>query len=51
MTDPKWNKQPPALGEILIKLASLNARLMRMEAVKRLQALAKIKALAEKQKL
>jgi hypothetical protein len=46
----RWIKEPPALGEIIVKLAALNARLTRMEAARRLQVLAKIKALSEKQR-
>lgn len=41
MTDRRWSKGQPALGEILIRLLSLRARMDRLEAARRITAIAK----------
>lgn len=41
MTDRGWSKRPPALGEVLIRLLSLRARMDRLEAARRMVAIAK----------
>lgn len=41
MTDRGWSKGRPALGEILIRLLSLRARMDRLEAARRMSAIAK----------
>jgi hypothetical protein len=46
----EWNKQSPALGEIIARLASISARLMRLEAARRLQVLVQIKQLSGKRR-
>jgi hypothetical protein len=41
MTDRGWSKGRPALGEILVRLLSLRARMDRLEAARRMSAIAK----------
>lgn len=41
MTDRRWSKGRPALGEILVRLLSLKARMDRLEAARRMSAIAK----------
>lgn len=41
MTDRGWSKKRPALGEILVRLLSLRARMDRLEAARRMAAIAK----------
>jgi hypothetical protein len=41
MTDARWAKGRPALGEVIVKLLALRARLDRIEAGRRLQAIEK----------
>lgn len=40
MTDRGWSKGRPALGEILVRLLSLRARMDRLEAARRMSAIA-----------
>ncbi len=41
MTDRGWSKGRPAIGEILIRLLSLRARMDRLEAARRMATIAK----------
>jgi hypothetical protein len=42
MSDSKnWQAGPPALGTVIVKLLSLQARMLRVEAAQRLQRAAK----------
>lgn len=41
MTDGRWSKDRPALGQVLVRLLSLKARLDRLEAARRMAAIAK----------
>ena len=41
MTDDRWSKARPALGEVIVRLLALKARLDRVEAGRRLQAIEK----------
>lgn len=47
MTDPKWSKGRPALGEVLVRLLSIKARLDRLEAARRMTAIVKTVRLLE----
>lgn len=40
MTDQGWSKGRPALGEILVRLLSLQARMARLEAARRMVSIA-----------
>lgn len=41
MTDARWTTARPALGEIIVRLLALKARLDRIEAGRRLRAIEK----------
>lgn len=41
MTEPRWTTARPALGEVIVKLLALKARLDRIEAGRRLRAIEK----------
>jgi hypothetical protein len=41
MTDARWTAARPALGEVIVRLLALRARLDRIEARRRLQAIEK----------
>lgn len=41
MTNRKWSKRPPSIGEVLIHLLSLSARMNRLEAMRRMAVIAK----------
>ncbi len=48
MTDRGWSKRRPALGEILVRLLSIKARLDRLAAARRMTAITKTVRLLEK---
>lgn len=41
MTDRGWSNKRPVLGEVLVRLLSLKARMDRLEAARRMTAIAK----------
>lgn len=47
MTDSGWSKKTPALGEILVRLLSIKARLDRIEAARQMTAITKTLHLLE----
>lgn len=44
----RWNDSGPALGPVLVKIMSLQARLLRLEAASRVNKLEALVALVEK---
>lgn len=47
MTDRGWSKGCPALGEVLVRLLSLQARMERLEAARRMISITKTVRLLE----
>lgn len=41
MTDTGWSNTRPALGEVIVRLLSIKARLDRLEAARRIASIAK----------
>lgn len=41
MSDEAWRGGPPAIGAAIVQLLSLHARMLRVEAARRLQAASK----------